>query len=83
MTKKHFKRFVEIIGKNWNKEDFQRWNNLVDDMMCYFQEENPLFDRDRFMNKPKYQIRRNRARPGHWLLTSLMSLRRRKENERF
>ena len=47
MTKKHFESFAEILGKNWTKEGFSR--NLLTGVCDYFEEQNPLFDRDRFL----------------------------------
>ena len=47
LTKKHFQAFAEMLGKNWTDDGFSY--RLLTDMADYFQTENQLFDRDRFL----------------------------------
>lgn len=55
MSRKHFKRIAEILNKNVfdlkeNEDNCNVFNDLVNDFMAYFQEENPLFDRSKFID---------------------------------
>ena len=44
MTKKNYIRIAEILNKHSKNLNM----NLVNDLMDYFEEDNPLFDRSKF-----------------------------------
>ena len=48
LTKKHFQAIAEILGRNWTTEGFSY--RLLADVCDFCAEQNPLFDRDRFLN---------------------------------
>lgn len=52
MTKKHFKAIAEIIKENATKEKVAARLTCADvayDLCRYFQQENPRFDREKFL----------------------------------
>ena len=50
LTKKHFEKIAEIIRKNKEKQDFE---SVCNDLANYFAEENPLFNKSKFMEACK------------------------------
>ena len=49
MTRKDYERFAHILKRASKKEDVVLSFNLLNDLMDYFQEDNPAFDRERFL----------------------------------
>jgi len=49
MTRKDYKRIAQILKDSDAKGDVVLSFNLLTDLMDYFQEDNPAFDRDRFL----------------------------------
>ena len=49
MTRKDYKRFAQILKDSSDKGDVVLSFNLLTDLMDYFQEDNPAFDRERFL----------------------------------
>ena len=49
LTRKDYKRIAQILKDSSDKGDVVLSFNLLTDLMNYFQEDNPAFDRDRFI----------------------------------
>ena len=50
MTKKHFEKIAQILGKMKREQEFHQ---MVNRLMNFFEEENPNFDRSKFLEAVK------------------------------
>jgi hypothetical protein len=49
LTKKHFEKIAEVISNHLNEGSGLEAEHIADDLSSYFAEDNPLFDRARFL----------------------------------
>lgn len=49
LHKKYYKDIAKIIVKTMNKADNSIWQDLVNELAGYFKEDNPLFDKAKFI----------------------------------
>lgn len=56
LTKKHVEKIAEILNKHYWVIDDELMNPLLEDLCTYFESDNELFDREKFLDKVKELI---------------------------